>query len=241
MVMRTAVVVRHVPFEHLGVLAGVLAERGYTIHYLEAGLDPVNQDAVRDADLLIVLGGPIGVGDVATYPFLAGEIATTRTWIESGRPVLGICLGAQIIAAALGAPVGPARGGVEIGYAPLRLTPDGRASVLGALGATPVLHWHGDEFQIPDGATRLAETPGFPNQAFSHGPNVLALQFHLEADHTRLEQWLIGHAHELAANRIDVAALRADARRHGPALERIGRSVLAAFLEGTLPRGMNPE
>jgi GMP synthase-like glutamine amidotransferase len=85
--------------------------------------------------------------------------------------------------------------------------------------------------QIPDGALRLAETPGFANQAFSYGPTVLALQFHLEADHTRLERWLIGHAHELTATRIDLTVLRDDARRHGPVLEAIGGQVLRSWLD----------
>ncbi|MCA2212164.1 glutamine amidotransferase [Jidongwangia harbinensis] len=228
--MKNAVVIRHVAFEDLGILAAVLTGRGYTFRYVEAGLHPVDHPSVRDADLLVVLGGPIGIGDAGRYPYLAEEITTVRDRIDRRRPVLGVCLGAQIIAAALGAHVGPA-GGAEIGYAPLRLTPDGQDSVLAPLGVTPVLHWHGDEFQIPDGARRLAETPGYPNQAFSYGPTVLALQFHLEADHTRLEQWLIGHAHELATNRVDLAALRDDARRHGPALADLGRAVFERWLD----------
>ena len=228
---RVALVIRHVAFEDLGILAPVLKTRGYEIRYVEAGVDELS---TREADLLVVLGGPIGVGDLDRYPFLSDELQAVGAGLERGVPTLGICLGAQLIAKALGAEVKPT-GRVEIGFAPLTLTPEGERSPLGGLGQTPVLHWHGDEFQIPAGAVRLAETPGFPNQAFSYGPRVLGLQPHLEADHTRLEQWLIGHAHELAAHHIDLAQLREDGRRHGPALDRIGGAVLGGWLDQLEP------
>jgi GMP synthase (glutamine-hydrolysing) len=99
------------------------------------------------------------------------------------------------------------------------------------VGEIPVLHWHGDQFAIPDGAWRLAETPGFPNQAFSLGQRILGLQFHLEADHRQIERWLIGHAHELAAHRLDIAAIREDAARHGPMLERAAPAVIGEWLD----------
>jgi GMP synthase (glutamine-hydrolysing) len=226
---RTAVALRHVEFEDLGVLAPVLPARGYSVRYLQAGVDPLGEAA--EADLLIVLGGPIGVGDADAYPFLRSEIDLVRRRIGDGRPTLGICLGAQLIAAALGAPVTPT-GRAEIGYGPLTLTEEGRRSVLAGLGDAPVLHWHGDEFAIPAGSASLAGTPGFPHQAFARGSHVLALQFHLEADHTTLERWLIGHAHELAAHRIDLDALRADAARVGPVLAPRAAAVFGAWLDG---------
>jgi GMP synthase (glutamine-hydrolysing) len=134
------------------------------------------------------------------------------------------------MAAALGAEVAPA-GRVEIGYAPLTLTADGLASPLRAVQSVPVLHWHGDQFGIPAGARRLAETPGFPNQAFSLGPRILGLQFHLEADASRIEQWLIGHACELSRHGIDPAAIRRDAERHGPSLARSAGLAIGIWLD----------
>ncbi len=92
-------------------------------------------------------------------------------------------------------------------------------------------HWQGDQFEIPERATRLAETPGFPNQAFAVGNTVLALQFHLEADHTRIEIWLIGHAHELAAAGVDPGAIRADAAAFGPGLALAATRVIDAWLD----------
>lgn len=181
------------------------------------------------ADVVIVLGGPIGVYETQAYPFLADERPAIAARLRQGGPVLGVCLGAQLIASAMGADV-TATGRQEIGYGTLSLTPHGRASVLAPLADLPVLHWHGDQFTIPDGASRLAETPGFPNQDFSSGDDVLALQFRLEADHTRIEHWLIGHAHELATAGIDPRRIRSDAARFGPALAVAAQDVLHDWL-----------
>lgn len=228
---RTAVALRHVCFEDLGLLDGVLRERGYQIDSLDVGVDDVTVGALEEPDLLVVLGGPIGVYETDSYPFLVDERNAIAARLSTGKATLGVCLGAQLMAVALGAEVHPA-GGKEIGYGPLTLTSEGRQSVLAPLDGVPVLHWHGDEFAIPAGAARLAETPGFPNQAFSLGETVLGLQFHIEADSTRLEQWLIGHANELAGAGVDPRQLRADATRYGPRLADVATGVIHDWLNG---------
>ncbi len=230
----TALAIRHVPFEDLGLLGPLLEGRGYRCSYLDAGVDPLTPDAVLEPDVLVVLGGAVGVYDTGTYPFLDAERNAIAARLRAGLPVLGVCLGAQLIADALGAEV-RSTGRKEIGYAPVSLTAEGRSSVLAPLESVPVLHWHGDEFAIPAGAARLAETPGFPNQAFSLGSQVLGLQFHLEADHTRIEQWLVGHAHELATAGVDPNRIRRDAATFGPALAEAGRAVFFAWLDGLRP------
>lgn len=223
--------IRHVGFEDLGLLEPLLTGRGYEIHYLEAGVEPITVEAVLRPQLLVVLGGPIGVYETDSYPFLVDERNAIAARLSAGKATLGVCLGAQLIAAALGAHVRPT-GGKEIGYGPLTLTAEGRQSVLGPLDGVPVLHWHGDEFAIPEGAARLAETPGFPNQAFSLGSTVLGLQFHIEADSAQLERWLIGHAHELAAAGVDPRRLRSDAAAHGPGLAAVASRVVRDWLDG---------
>jgi GMP synthase (glutamine-hydrolysing) len=231
--LTTAAVIRHVAFEDLGVLAPVLAARGIELRYHEAGVDDLDAIAHEEPDLLIVLGGPIGVYDEPLYPFLAGEIALIERRLSAGAPTLGICLGAQLIAKAAGARVYPGKQ-KEIGFSPLTLTADGERSCLGALKAADgnALHWHGDTFDLPAGAKLLASTPITQNQAFSLGPSVLALQFHMEAEPGGLERWLIGHTGEIAQAGLDVRKLRAKIAQHGPAVAAAGAVAFNRWLDG---------
>jgi GMP synthase (glutamine-hydrolysing) len=228
--MKNAIAIRHVAFEDAGILEDVLAEREIGLRYLEAGVDDLAP--AKDADLLIVLGGPIGIYEVTRYPFLKDEFAVIERALKRHTPLIGICLGAQAIAASLGARVYPGRA-KEIGWGLIALSVEGRSSPLAALAETgfKVLHWHGDTFDLPNGATRLAETAITPNQAFAYGPKVLALQFHVEARAHALERWLIGHSMELSAARIDLGQLRADTKTLGPGLERAGRKLFGDWLD----------
>lgn len=226
---KSALAVRHLLFEDLGVWETALVNRGYTIEYLDVGVDRIGPAYAGRADLVVVLGGPIGVYDVDSYPALRDVSATIAARLQADAPTIGVCLGAQLIAQELGASV-RSTGRVEIGYGPLDLTTDGQSSSLQSLQGEPVLHWHGDEFAIPSGARHLARTPGFPNQAFQTDA-ALALQFHLEADPERIDQWLIGHAHELAHHGIDPRSIRDQARRYGPHLAQLATRVLDDWLE----------
>lgn len=226
--MKRAVAVRHVLFEDLGLIEPLLLARGYDITYMDPAAP--RWQALADVELAVILGGPIGVYDTDAYPFLTNEASAISTRLGEAAPTLGVCLGAQLIAKALGAGV-TATGTKEIGYSRLNLTAAGRTSALAPLDQQPVLHWHGDQFEVPARATRLAETPGFPNQAFTLGDATLALQFHIEADHTRIERWLIGHAHELATAGIDPRTIRADAANHGPALATRAHRVINDWLD----------
>lgn len=226
--MKTAIAVRFLAFEDLGTLEPILREHGYSIRYLDAGVDDL--DAIDGADLAVVLGGPIGANDGGRYPVIDQIIPVLVRRIAQGRATLGVCLGAQLIARALGASVAPGAG-TEIGFGPVVLTAGGTRSVLRHLDSRPVLHWHNDRFEIPADATRLAATAICDNQAFLYGSNVLALQFHLEVPARSLERWLIGHADALAAAGIDPRSLRADAAVHAPAMEEGARLVFAEWLE----------
>ncbi len=227
--MVNTAVIRHLAFEDLGSFAAVLKARDLLLKIYDAGIDDITEP-IGAADLVIVLGGPIGVYETDHYPFLVEMQEALRRRLKEGRPTLGICLGAQLIAAALGTPVytGPAK---EIGWAALELTIEGRESCLMALEGTPVLHWHGDTFDLPAGARLLAGTKAYPHQAFAIGRNILGLQFHAEIDPQRIEQWLIGHTCELNSAGIDISDLRRETLAVKNIVKAAGSRLLNAWLD----------
>ncbi len=207
---RSAVALRHVAFEDLGLLAPVMEREGWDVSFCEAAVDDLRHHSIRNANLLVVLGGPIGAYETDTYPFLTSEIDLIEHRLSRDLPTLGICLGSQLMAKALGSRVFAGRV-KEIGWGRIELTDDGASSCLHPLGEADavVLHWNGDSFDLPSGAQRLASNTHYETQAFAYGRNALALQFHLEADPRQLEEWYVGHAVELAAAKVSIPDLRA--------------------------------
>lgn len=227
--MARVVAIRHVHFEDLGMLGPLLGRRGHRVEYLDAWRDDLAP--ARDAGLLVVLGGPIGAYEEDLYPFLVAERELVAERLRTGLPVLGICLGHQIMARALGAEVAPGARR-ELGYFPVELTGRGRRSPLAHLEGRAVLHWHGDCAALPAGAELLALTPDCGVQAFAVGGHGLALQFHVEAEVGGIEAWLVGHALEIAqTDGVEVTRLRADARRWGPRLNRAAADLFGQWLE----------
>ncbi|MDO4911183.1 MAG: glutamine amidotransferase [Corynebacterium sp.] len=222
---KTALIYRHLAFEDAGLLGIALESRGYTLDYRDVGVD--NLDGGLEADLLIILGGPIGVHDVKDYPYLAEELDIIAKRHEAGGATIGICLGAQLGAVALGGSVVPGSE-MELGWSPLQPGDGALADILCAL---PVLHWHKDQIRVEGiaDATVAASTAICPVQAFTAG-RFLGLQFHLEAEPAKFERWLIGHTDCLRDNNIDIPALRAATKENAAAAEKAVDKLLDAWL-----------
>ncbi len=218
-------VLQHVAYEGPGLIADVVAEQGGRVGLvrLDRG-DPLPHH--RDIAGLVVMGGPMGVHDVDDHPWLAPERALMATVATDGRPVLGVCLGAQQLALALGAEVTRATA-PEIGLGRVELTAEGRRDPVlgpeyGGLAATAMacVHWHGDTFSLPAEAVHLAATRITPNQAFRWGTTVYGFQFHVEVDRALAAAW----GPQLPTG------VTLDA--HGVAeVEAVGRRVLRRFVD----------
>lgn len=227
--MMHCLAIRHVAFEDLGAWQPVLEARGWRITYHDAGVAPLSDHDPLAADLVVVGGGPLGVND-ADYPVVREAIDFIARRVEKDLPTVGLCLGSQMLAAAAGARV-YRHTVTEIGFLPVTLTEAGRGSCLAPFEAEPMtLHWHGDTFDLPAGATRLASSALTENQAFSLSPRLLGLQFHPEWGRDPLEPWLIGHLGNLRHHKRDVAKFRAEAEALRPELAAKGAQVMARYL-----------
>ncbi|MFC7299531.1 glutamine amidotransferase [Herminiimonas aquatilis] len=171
----------------------------------------------------------MGVYDGASYPFITHELQILKSRMAADMPTMGICLGAQLMAHALGSRVypGPAK---EIGWSSLKLSDAGNNTPLRHLEGHAVLHWHGDTFDLPEHCDLLASTEIYRNQAFARGTKILGLQFHPEVVATKFESWLIGHACELAAAKISPQILRAETLMHGKGLAQAADLLFAEWL-----------
>jgi len=171
-------ILQHVPFEDIGSMAPWLAARHATLRYTRFFEPDAALPDVGEADLVIAMGGPMSVNDDARHPWLAAEKRFVRETVERGVPFVGVCLGAQLLASAFGARVYPNRER-EIGWFPVegRPVPAGRFAFP---AREAVFHWHGETFDLPNNAVRLASSAACLNQAFQIGERALGLQFHLE-------------------------------------------------------------
>lgn len=189
---------QHVAFEGLGHIEQWIAAQGYRLrisHLYDGDALP----ALDDFDRLVIMGGPMNIYEDEQYPWLAAERDFIRRAIDAGKSAVGICLGAQLLADALGSMVYAGRH-KEIGWLPIRVTEAGQKSLLwqGLPTAPVVFHWHGDTFDVPAGAVHLAASEGCVSQAFVYDNRILGLQFHLESTPQTVEAILAHCGDELA-------------------------------------------
>jgi len=214
-------VIRHVPFEDIGRIGEAVRAEALEVRYFDPGdaPDPLAYQA------LIVMGGPMSAND--DLPWIAAEIGCIRRAIDAGRPVLGVCLGAQMIARALGARVyrNPRK---EIGWYPIHWTDTGATDPLfrGLPNPLPVFHWHGETFDLPAGAEWLAYSEACRHQAFRWSSHVYALQFHVEVTPEMIEDWIAQ-----PANCGDIGDLSAppDPQAHAEAQKRAAETIFGRW------------
>ena len=234
--MKKIIVCQHVAYEILGTLNPLLKRAGLRIRYVNFDREPGARPDLDGYQGLVVLGGPMSVYDTAGHPHLATEVELVREAIKRDIPVLGICLGAQIIARALGARVYP-NAEKEIGWYPIQATNHGSADpLIGHFARNEqIFQWHGDTFDIPSGAVHLASSPGCTNQAFRYGDKVYALQFHLEVDEAMIERWLRvpHHVAEIAAldGKVDPQTIQQQTPGNIGRLEELSHLAFGAFVD----------
>lgn len=233
--MSRILVFQHVAAEPLGTLDPLIRRRGHRIRFVNFERQPDAEPSLDRYRGLIVLGGPMNVHDQADRAHLRVELRAIEQALKDDKPVLGICLGAQLLAHVLGAPI-RRLDQPEIGWHPLRLTSQGQADpVLLPLGEqTSVFQWHSCHFDIPAGAEHLAHGNACAQQAFRYGSSAYGFQFHLEMDQALVERWLSNPAYraELAAAGLgDAEAIRSQTRELIGGMQRQADRVFNAFLD----------
>ena len=231
--MKPVLVFQHVPHETLGTLEPLFHDVGLPCRHIQFFRDTPEYVEVGEAAGLVVLGGPMNVDEIARYPFLQRETSWIREALWREIPVLGICLGSQLLAKALDANVHPNRM-KEIGWYRIELTAEATGDWLfgRCQPQQTVFQWHGDTFDLPEGAELLATSEACAHQAFRHGEHVYALQFHVEVTGEIIESWLgePGNQREMAElPRVDPEEIR---RRMGQELTtmlELGRAMMDRF------------
>lgn len=229
-------VFQHVPFEPLGTLDPLLKESGFRLRYVNFDRDPHARPQLDKYEALIVLGGPMSSAEIGAFPHISTEIELIREAVERELSVLGICLGAQLLAMAMGGSV--SRNAVrEIGWCDVDLTQAGRDdAVLSSFNARQqVFQWHEDGIALPPGAIHLASSAASPVQAFRYGKHAYGFQFHLETSVSLIERWLTVPEHsqtlEEERGRVDADSIRRQTTASIDALQNLSRETFSRWLE----------
>jgi GMP synthase-like glutamine amidotransferase len=231
--MPTCLVVQHVPPEGPYAIGQALERAGVAVDVRAVGAGDALPSDLTDIDGLVVMGGPMSAGSDEEFPTRGAELDLLADGLDRGVPVLGVCLGAQLLALAAGGTVYRGVTGPEIGWAPVALTVEAEDDAL--LGGLPeeltVLHWHGDTFDPPDGAVPLATNARYRNQAFRSGPRAWGLQFHLEVDGSAVAAFVDAFGADAARAGSSPPSILADTAPALKILEPHRSRVLARFAQ----------
>lgn len=225
--------IQHIGYEDLGSFETVLKDRGFEVKYFCSRHVDYKAMFADEPDLIVVLGGPMSVYDVDKNPWIPSEQDFIEQRIEFNKPLLGICFGAQIIAQALGAKSYKGEQGKEIGWEKITVNNDGLKTSLRHLDGdvTNMMHWHGDTFDLPDGAVLLASSDLYNKQAYSYGDRVLAMQCHPEVTEAKLRLWYSGSEDEVIEVGKTIKQMMALAKENGALLTKQAALFLNEWLD----------
>jgi GMP synthase (glutamine-hydrolysing) len=223
-------IIQHHPVEGLGIIADALKSAAIAPHYIRSFEGQPVPGEIGDAAGLIIMGGPQSVYERDKFPFLRDEMRLIEDALKQAKPVLGVCLGSQLLAATLGANVYPGRQ-KEIGWHRVTLTDFAAKDMLflGEQSSLTAFHWHGDIFDLPRGATLLASSALTAHQAFRYGQNAYGLLFHMEVTLPQVLTMVETFADELQSAGLNGTAIKLNAHSHLPVLQKIGREVFARW------------
>lgn len=225
--------IQHIGYEDLGSFEPVLKSRGFDVQYFCSRNIDYKGLFAADPELIVILGGPMSVHDTDKNPWIHAEEQFVRERIESDKPIMGICFGAQMIARALDAKtyVGPQ--GKEIGWSKLMVNDDGKKTPFRHLDGefTSMLHWHGDTFDLPDGAVLLASSDKYNKQAYSYGEHIFAMQCHPEVTSSKLKLWYASQQKQIQEVGLTIEHLKKDADIHNKKLSEQSSLFLNEWLD----------
>ncbi len=229
--LKKVLVLQHTAPETIGTIADSLEPKGVSVEYIRTFQDEPVPKALDGAAGLIVMGGPMGVRDQGRFPYLRDEMRLLEQAVKEEKPVLGICLGSQLLASILGSRVTAAK--KEIGWAPVRLSPQAQQDPLwaGVPASFPAFHWHGDVFDLPPDAVSLASSDMTPHQAFRHGRKLYGLLFHLEMTENMIREMIRTFSDDLLEHNLDSGWMIQKGSEYLPVTEKIGAAVFGRWAD----------
>lgn len=227
------IIFRHTDGEQAASFIPVLEKAGLRYRYVDAFYDDLSGFDALAPDLIIFMGGPMGVYQADLYPFLKHEMRIIEQRAAKNLPTLGVCLGSQLIAGALGARNYKGANGFERGWRPIKVNAAGMKTPVRHLDSqhTMMMQMHQDTFDLPRGAILLASSDMYENQAFSYGKNILGLQFHPEMDERKIANWLAQSPDNITTGAVDPQKMRLDTQKFCATLVRQTEKFLLEYLE----------